>query len=288
MSGPVLVVGATGNVGGSVARSLVRSGFSVRAAATDPADVARSLPDAEPVRLDLLDPSTFRPALEGADALFLVRPPAIARVGPTLNALLDAAAEQQLGHVVFSSVTGADANRVVPHHRVETHLAASGLSWTILRPGFFAQNLADAYRADILADDRILLPSGRGRAAFIDVRDVGDVAAVVLADPPAHRGAGYVLTGPQALDFDQVAALLTDELDRSIRYEPTSALRYLRHVHAQGRPWVQAAVQTVLHTGLRRGRAETVDPTLQRLLGRPGRTLAEYVHDHRMLWTSSP
>ena len=282
----VLVVGASGNIGGSVARSLARAGIAVRAAGTDPAAVARALPEAQSVHLDLLDPTTFGPALQGASGLFLVRPPAIAKVGPTLIALLDAAEEARVGHVVFSSVTGADTNWVVPHHRVETHLAKSDLSWTILRPGFFAQNLADAYRTDIVRDDRILLPSRRGRAAFIDVRDIGDVAALVFADPANHRGAGYVLTGPEALDFDQVAALLTDELSRRIRYEPTTVLRYLLHVHSQGRPWVQAIVQTVLHTGLRRGQAESVDPTLERLLGRSPRTLAQYVHDNRDLWAS--
>ncbi|WP_210767509.1 NmrA family NAD(P)-binding protein [Cellulomonas humilata] len=287
MSGPVLVVGASGNIGGSVARALIHAGIPVRAAGTDPAAVARALPGAQSVHLDLLDPTTFAPALQGADGLFLVRPPAIAKVGPTLNALLDAAARAQVGHVVFSSVTGADTNRVVPHHRVETHLAGSSLSWTILRPGFFAQNLADAYRTDIVRDDRIILPSGQGRAAFIDVRDIGDVAALVFADPVTHRGAGYTLTGPQALDFEQVAALLSDELGRRIRYEPTTALRYLRHVHSQGRPWVQAVVQTVLHTGLRRGQAERVDPTLERLLGRSGRTLTQYVHDNRDLWATA-
>ena len=284
MSRPTLVVGAGGNVGGAVVRSLLGQGVPVRAAGTDPVRLAALHPGAATVRLDLTDPATFGPALAGADALFLIRPPAIAKVGPTLNALLDAAAAQSLRHVVFSSVTGAATNRVLPHHRVETHLRASGLPWTILRPGFFAQNLADAYRADIVHGSRILLPSGRGRAAFIDVRDVGDVVARVLADPAAHRGAGYVLTGPEALDFDQVAAALSKELGRAVRYEPTSVLRYLRHVHAQGHPWIQAAVQTVLHVGLRRGQAQTVDPTLERLLGRPGRTLATYVHDHRDLW----
>ncbi|MDC7122769.1 NmrA family NAD(P)-binding protein [Cellulomonas fimi] len=283
MTAPVLVVGAGGNVGGAVVRSLTRDGVPVRAAATDPRRLTTP-PGVETVRLDLLDPSTFAPAVRGAGALFLVRPPAIARVGPTLNALLDIAAEEGVDHVVFSSVTGADRNRVVPHHRVETHLQASGLPWTILRPGFFAQNLADAYRDDIVADSRILLPAADGTAAFVDVRDVGDVVAVVLADPDAHRGAGYVLTGPRALGFDEVAAILTRELGRPVTYEPTSALRYLRHVRRQGRPFAQAVVQTVLHTGLRRGQAETVDPTLERLLGRPGRTLEQYVHDHRDVW----
>lgn len=284
MSAPVLVVGAGGNVGGAVVQALLREGVPVRAAGTDPAGLGSRFPGAETVRLDLLDPATFEPAVAGARALFLIRPPAIATVGPTLNALVDVAARAGVGHVVFSSVTGADTNRIVPHHRVETHLRACGVPWTILRPGFFAQNLADAYRTDIVDGGRIFLPAGRGRAAFIDARDIGDVAAHVLADPATHRGAGYVLTGPEALDFDQVAAILTQELGRPVRYEPTSALRYLLHVHAQGRPWAQAAVQTVLHTGLRRGQAETVDPTLARLLARPGRTLATYVHDNRGLW----
>lgn len=281
--GPVLVVGANGNLGRAVVAGLVRRGVPVRAATTDPTRIDRA-PGVEPVGLDLHDPATFRPALDGAAGLFLVRPPAIARVGPTVNALLDAAVAARVGHVVFSSVTGADTNRVVPHHRVEQHLGSTGLPWTILRPGFFAQNLADAYRTDIVRDDRIVLPAGRGRAAFIDARDIGEVAALVLADPVPHRGAGYVLTGPEAVDFDQVAAILTRERGRAVHYVPTSALRYLRHVRAQGRPVAQAVVQTVLHTALRRGQAEQVDPTLPRLLGRPGRTLAEYVHDHRDLW----
>ncbi|MEP7034471.1 MAG: NmrA family NAD(P)-binding protein [Actinomycetota bacterium] len=287
MNRPVLVVGASGNVGGAVVRSLLTAGFPVRAAGTDVSAIQRRYPGVQAVRLDFHDPATFAPALEGAGGLFLVRPPAISRVGPTLNALLDVAQHRGVDHVVFSSVTGADTNRVVPHHRVETHLHTSRLSWTILRPGFFAQNLAGAYRTDIAGEDRIFLPAGRGRVAFIDVRDVGEVSAAVFADPGAHRGAGYTLTGGQAVDFDQVAAILTRELGRPIRYEAATVLAYLRHLRGQGLPVPLIMVQTILHTGLRRGQAETVDPTLAGLLGHPPRTLAEYVHDHSPVWTSS-
>ena len=286
MSSPVLVVGASGNVGGAVVRSLLAAGLPVRAAGTDVTALERRYPGVQAVRLDLHDPATFAPALVGVGGLFLLRPPPISRVGPTLNALLDVAERGGVDHVVFSSVTGADTNRVVPHHRVETHLRASSLSWTILRPGFFAQNLADAYRTDIVDDDRIFLPAGSGRAAFIDTRDIGDVAAVVFADPGAHRGAGYTLTGGQAVDFDEVAAILTRELDRPIRYEAATVLGYLSHLRRRGLPVPLVAVQTILHTGLRRGQGEAVDPTMAGLLGRAPRNLAQYVHDHRSTWST--
>ena len=123
-----------------------------------------------------------------------------------MNALTEPALAAGVEHVVFSSVAGADTNRVVPHHRVETHLRDHAPSWTILRPGFFAQNLADAYRRDIVEDDRIYLPAGNGRVAFIDTRDIGDVAGAVFADPAPHRGKGYTLTGPRAVTFDEVAS----------------------------------------------------------------------------------
>ncbi len=288
MGAPVLVVGALGNVGRAVVASLQDAGVPVRAADRDPTRVHDRLPGTEAVALDLTDPATFAPALEGARGLFLLRPPAIARVGPTLNAFLDEALHHHLDLVVFSSVAGADTNRVVPHHRVEAHLQASALPWTILRPGFFAQNLGDAYRIDIRDRDRVVVPAGDGRVAFIDVRDLGDVTAQVFADPDPHRHRAYHLTGPEAVTFHEVAAILTEVLGRPVRYEPATVAGYLAHLRQQGLPVPKRLVQTILHVGLRRGDAAAVDPTLPRLLGRPARNLATYVTDHAHLWRPTP
>lgn len=285
MAAPILVTGATGNVGGAAARALLTAGRPVRVAGTNPERLSALFPDTEAVRLDLREPSTFPAAVRDIEGLFLMRPPAVARVGPTVNALIDAAArENGAAHIVFVSVTGADTNRVVPHHRVEKHLRQSPLPWTVLRPGFFAQNLGDAYRADIRLHDRIYLPAGQGRIAFVDTRDVGDAAAAVFAQPAAHRGAAYTLTGPRAVDFTFVAAALTEALGRAIRYEPAGTIGYLRHLRRQRLPFAQRLVQTVLHVGLRRGQAEQVGPALPGLLGRPARTIRQYIDDHRDLW----
>ncbi len=134
---PVLVTGATGNVGVAVVAQLLARGGRVRAGVTRPERRSGEVARVEQVRVDFTDPATFGPALAEARQVFLVRPPAIARVGPTLNAFIDAAAAAGVEHVVFSSVAGAEHRRIVPHHRIETHLARSGLAWTMLRPGFF-------------------------------------------------------------------------------------------------------------------------------------------------------
>jgi uncharacterized protein YbjT (DUF2867 family) len=219
--------------------------------------------------------------------MFLLRPPAIADTKRTLVPFIDTAREQGVGHVVFLSVAGAEKNTFVPHHAVEAHLRARGHQYTLLRPGFFAQNLQDAYRRDIIEDDRLYVPAGRGRVAFVDLRDVAEVAALALCEPAAHHAKAYTLTGPEAIGFEHAAELLSGVLGRAIRYEPASVLGYVRHLRHRTLPWGQVAVQTLLHVGLRLGQAKAVDPTLASLLGRPGHTLREYVRDHAEVWKTS-
>ncbi len=270
--GPFLVTGASGNVGRAVVAALEAAGAEVRAPGHTGA-----------ARLDFEDPATFGPSVKGCRGLFLLRPPAIARVGPTLNRLVDVAAQHGIEHCVFLSVAGADRNPVVPHHRVERHLKGGPLAWTILRPGFFAQNLTGPYVADIRAG-RLYVPARDGRVAFVDARDLGDVAALALRNAAEHAGRAYHLTGPRAVTFTEVAALLTETLGRPVRYEPASVLGYARHLRATGLPAAQIAVQTVLHVGLRRGQAAAVVPTLGQLLGRPARPIERFILDAADTW----
>jgi uncharacterized protein YbjT (DUF2867 family) len=256
----------------------------VLAAARDRSRVTAQLGDSViPVTLDFLRPETFAPAVQGVQGIFLMRPPALANMGPTLNALIDVALQAGVEQGVFLSVIGADRLRFIPHYAVEAHLQASPIGWTLLRAGFFAQNLGDAYARDIRECDRIFLPAGRGKAAFLDVRDLAEVAVQILTEPPSQNQA-LTLTGPAALTFDQVAQALTAALHRPITYQPTSPPQYLWHLRRQGLPWGQSLVQTALHVGLRWGQAERVDPTLERLLGRSPRTLQTYIQDHSVLW----
>jgi len=268
----VLVTGATGNVGRAVVEALRERGVEVR-------EGRRS---GDPP-LDFTDERTFGPALDGVQGLFLLRPPAISRVGPTLNRLVDAG-RAHLEHVVFLSVAGADRSRFIPHAAVERHLVGGPIPYTLLRAGFFGQNLLHAYREDIRDDDRLFLPAGDAKVAWVDTRDLGEAAAIAFVTPDA-RNVAWTLKGSESRSFAEVAELLSEHLGRSIRYQPTSALAYLWHLLVRRRLAVgQAVVQTVLHLALRAGTQSEPDGTLARVLGRPPRTIEDTIRDHLDRW----
>ncbi len=275
----VLVTGAQGNVGSEVLRACVAAGLQVRAG------VRHETTTTAQVRFDFFDRSTWKPALADCESMFLLRPPPIADMDATLNPFIDEAYAAGVKHVVFLSVSGAERMAWVPHRKVERHLEATANGWTILRPGFFAQNLQDAYRRDIVEDGRLYVPAGSGQVAFVDARDIGEVAATVLGDPSSFLRRALTLTGPEAITFEQVAEVLTAALGTSIRYESASLSGYAWHLRARrGMAWAQVAVQTYLHWGLRRGDASVVEPTVERLLQRPAGTLSAYVARSISLW----
>ncbi len=276
----IFVTGAGGNVGRALVEDLRQRGMAYRIGVRTGSNQPHAVP------FDFLKPETFESAIADCNALFLLRPPAVANTKATLNPFIDVARKAGVEQIVFISVAGAADKPWVPHHAVEQHLMAGPSGWTILRPGFFAQNLGDAYRDDIVQDHRIYVPAAQGRVAFIDARDIAAVAVVALLDPLTHAGQSYTLTGPEAVTFDQVATQLTAELGRPIRYEAASLLGYVRHLRRRGLPWIQILVQTILHRGLRRGEAEAVTDTVPTLLGRPAGSLAQYILDHRQLWTT--
>ncbi len=189
----VVVTGATGTVGGAVLRRLLDDGHEAVAAVRQPD--REGLPEgAEAVPFDFLDVATHRPALDGADGLFLMRPPAIADAQRHINPVVDAAEAVGVRRVAFLSVLGAGKNPLLPHRATEKRLEASPLDAVLLRAANFMQNLAEQNAEDVRRGV-IDVPAGTGRTSFVDARDVGDVAATWLADPARAR-----VGGTEALD----------------------------------------------------------------------------------------
>ncbi|MBL8680418.1 MAG: NAD(P)H-binding protein [Myxococcales bacterium] len=273
----ILVTGASGNVGREVVRALVARGHEP---ITADRSSARAPGPSTSRALDFHDASTWERAVEGCSRLFLLRPPAIADVRSTLLPFVDFARTRGVDHVVFLSVAGAERNRFIPHNKVERHLRATSDRFTNLRPGFFAQNLETAYLRDIVEDRRIYVPAGNAAVNWIDARDIGEVAAIVLDAPEHHRAQSYTLTGPGAVAWSVVTDALSSALGHDVRYEPASIVGYVRHLRRRKLPAGAIAVQTVLHAMLRFGQGATLDPTAARLLRRAPRSIGEYVRDN--------
>lgn len=282
----VLVTGATGTVGRHVVTGLLARGAAVRAAVRDPA--ATTLPTGvTPVRFAFGEPATYPEAFEGVTSVFLVRPPQIARVRRSVLPALDEARRAGVGRVAFLSLQGADRNPVVPHRRIEDDLVRNGPAWTMLRPGFFFQNLLSPHGPDIAERDEIYLPAGRGRTAFVDARDVAEAGVRVLVEP-GHEGKGYELTGGAPLRYDEVAEALSTALGRDVRYVDASPWGFWRRMRSRGLPHAQIAVMLALYTTCRLGLAGNVSGELESLLRRPPHSIATFARDHRDAWMPAP
>jgi uncharacterized protein YbjT (DUF2867 family) len=281
----ILVTGATGNVGAEVIRYLADRGAAANtvAAVTTP-ERHIDLPDGARSRVFRFDDSTtFPAAFAGIDRLFLIRPPQIADVEQYLVPVIAYARTAGVRHIVFLSLLGVENNKVVPHYKVEQHLLAAGVPYTFLRPGFYMQNLSTTHRQEILEDDEICVPVGNARTSFIDVRDIGAVAARVLTEE-GHENTAYSLTGPEALTYAQVAEMLSEVLGRRIRYTRPSSLRFYIRARRRGTPRKFALVMVALYTATRFGSGARVTDEVDRLLGRPPLSMRRFVEDYAEVW----
>lgn len=271
----VLVTGATGTVGALVRDALDDRECTVRALVRSP-----DTDDPEAVAFDFEKPETWGRAFDGGDRLFLVRPPAITRVGEFLLPAVDAAQRCGVEHVTFLSVLGAEKNPLLPHRRIERHLEVSDLDSTFLRASFFMQNFDEVHARDIREHDELFVPAGVGTTSFVDARDIAAVAAVTLTET-GHGNRSYDVTGTEALDYTTAAAVFSEVLDREITYPRPGALAFARRWLSRGEPLGFVAVMTGIYTTARLGLAGRVSDDVQEVLGRNPRSLREYVSDYK-------
>lgn len=282
----ILVTGATGNVGSALVSDLLGAGHAVRAAVPNAETGAardRFSPEVDVGPFAFEREEYFEDALSGADGLFLMRPPHISAVRQIMAPAIERAAETK-PHIVVLSVLGAGSNPLVPHHAMEKLVKRSGAPYTLLRPSFFMQNLSTNYREDIARRGEISVPAGRGRTSFIDVRDIAEIAGRVMLEP-AHMGRAYSLTGAEALDYHEVASVFTEVLGRLVRYRNPSPREFARRLAAEGVAPDYAKVLRGIYLTARIGLAARVTADAENLLGRPPRSLEEFVRDHAAIWS---
>jgi uncharacterized protein YbjT (DUF2867 family) len=274
----VLVTGATGNVGSAVVAELRRRGVAVRAFVRHPVDAFGG--DVDLAIGDFEDPASIRAALAGVDRVFLSSADGPRKVEHEV-AVIDASAHVEL--VVKASTTGARAGAPLPpfdwNGRGEEHLRRSGIPAVVLRSGFYMTNLL-AVAEPVRAQRVLPAPAGDGRIAMIDPRDVGAVAAAVLAGS-GHDGRTYELTGPDAVSYGDIAAELSHATGTHVEYVDVPPHAARERLVASGMPdWLIVHLDGVF-AKIRAGELAATTDSVALLTGRAPRTIADFVTDHR-------
>jgi NAD(P)H dehydrogenase (quinone) len=213
----IAVTGATGQLGGRVARRLAADGATQRLIVRDVHRAPR-LAGAELRGAEYGNARAVRLALEGADTVLMVSAAETPERVAQHRTFIDAATDVGVGHLVYISFYGASPTATFTlardHWATEEHARASGLPFTFLRDNIYADFLPSM----VGADGVIRGPAAQGRVAAVAQDDIAEVAASVLLSPGDHRGMTHDLTGPQALSLAEVAAIVATATGRAVTY----------------------------------------------------------------------
>ncbi|MCG5051759.1 MAG: NAD(P)H-binding protein [Myxococcales bacterium] len=278
----ILVVGASGTVASNVISALASTGQSVRAGTRNPAKQA-SQEGVTWVELDIDRPSTVQAAFAGARRAFLLSPPGYANQYPILSQMIAEAKKNELEKVVMMTAMGVDADPSIPFRRAELELEGSGLRYNIVRPTWFMQNFNTFWRHGIVAAHTIALPAADGKVGFVDARDISQTVAGLLLDD-THDNQAFDLTGPEAITHAQAAEILAAATGLPIRYENVSPESFKQTLLQVGLPADYADLLVQLFAGVRAGWANRTTPSVERVTGKPPRSLQTYAHDYKQSW----
>lgn len=273
--GSYLITGGTGNVGRALVAQLAAAGHTVRIATRNPGQA--TLPaGAHASAFDYGRRATWGPALDGIEGAFYLNvgaPPEV--VGECMVAARKAGVQRGVGMTALG-VEYLPVN--TPPRVFESALIDSGLAWTILRPTWFMQNFSAGYIAPMVRQGILRLPAEEGRTAFIDARDIAAVAAAALTQE-GHASHAYGLTGGEALTHGEVAAILSAELGRPVRYESVTTEVFQDAMHDLGLSPDAAGLIAALYGSVRRGEAAQVLSTVEQVTGHAPTSFTQFVRD---------
>lgn len=263
----VLVLGGTGRTGALVARELGERGLQARTASRHGAEV----------RFDWDDATTYGPALDGADRVYLVTPVMRTKFAHQVAEFLDLATGAGVGHVTYLSAYGSDrAPPEVDIRAVELDLARrAGFSHSILRPAWVMQNFSDAHLPII--GGAITVPTGGGKEAFVDAADIAAVAVETLVSPDAHAGAQYAPTGPQSLTVGEIADIIASIIGRSVVHNDIDPEAWINGAVAAGFVPADYAVMLRWLTGtIIAGNGSRPNDDIEKVTGRPATSFRDF------------
>jgi NAD(P)H dehydrogenase (quinone) len=226
------------------------------------------------------DAASLDRAFAGADTVVLITPANAHAVEQTVAAI-DAAKRNGVRKIVRISAlkAGVDGptDNTRQHGRTEAALKASGLTYVILRPHLFLQNLRWSM-GPIQAEGKLYGGNGDGKMGMVDTRDVAD-AAVIAATSDAFDGGTYELTGPASIDYHQVAAAIGRGLGRTVTYVPVPSDAFAEAARGNGADDWMVGILRDYSAAYARGWGDFTTDNVQRITGHAPRSVDDFVKD---------
>ena len=278
-----LIVGASGSVGSLVAQKLAAQGVSVRALSSKSERAGIVEGNIRWVHANLKSGEGVAEAFTGVDRAFIFAPPGYVPQDEILSPLIQAAVRNNLEKVVLLTALGANAVDTAPLRVAELELKASGLTYNIVRPNWFMQNFNTFWIQGINEHNKILLPTGKAKGSFIDVRDIADVVVRLISTDDLNNQA-FDITGAESLDHDEVAERLSAVIGRKISYQEIPPEVLKQGLLAVGIPEEYADFLLLILSFFAQGYSAHTTNTVNKLLGREPITFERYLEDYKTSW----
>ena len=274
----ILVTGATGNTGSLLVPKLINADADVRVFVRD-AEKDESFRNmgAEVVTGDLDAEESIVPAVKDIDKIYLLTwngPTQLQQVKNVLNAVKKTGGRP---HIIRHSMWGPESRIIKQGLEAEELIKSSGLPWTILKPTFYMQNLMMA-AGTISSDGVIYWDMGKGKLGMIDVRDIAEAAFSALTKE-GLEGKSYILTGPQAISFDDIASIFSEKLGKEVKYINVPGEASRQAMVGMGLPEWIADGYVELSEGFSKNFAASTTNNVEILTGRPARSFEQFAGD---------
>jgi NAD(P)H dehydrogenase (quinone) len=284
----LVITGAAGALGRRVAEHVLERGIPagsiilVTRRPEEIIDLARQGADVR--RGDFDDPKLLREAFAGGDRMLLISTDAVGRREVQHRAAIAAAREAGVRHVAYTSMlnpTDGNPAGVAREHRVtEQELLDSGLAWTFLRNGLYAEYEVPP-GATALLTGQLVTNAPDGRTAYVAREDCAAAAAAVLTGD-GHEHHVYDVTGPELLSKRDEAAMLTEIGGRPVEVIGVDDDTFIAELGGLGLPQAAAVMIASFGAAIREGYLDQLGDGVQQLTGRPPRALREVFEAHAM------
>jgi uncharacterized protein YbjT (DUF2867 family) len=279
----ILVTGATGNIGIELIEALfeLNTKHEIYAGVRN-IEKARSIfwkyPQLKFKCFDFEDTTTFTKALDKIDMVFLLRPPHIADLKKHIQPLFEEMKDRKINNIVFLSVQGAEANKHIPHFKIERLIEKYGFRSIFIRPSYFMQNLTTTLVDEIRLNNRIYIPAKNLKLNWIDTKDIGLASATAIVQFETLKNSAFEITGKQNYNFSEVAEILSNQVNFRIRNENPGLLRFMLNQRRKKKPFMLIFVMIMLHylPALQRVKPKTASHFYE-LTGKQPRTLTEFI-----------